>query len=803
MLKKNIAVLFLLFCSIASSEETISMKEQVVIDEYVKNVDIQDALGQLFMVGLPADFRTIHDKERESSDRLIGDFGLGMSIVYSHTYYDDNKKGYENSDYLLDVVTYNKKIKKRVEKSKLKLPLLIATDFEGIISPSINPTIKRGVIIPPPSLTLAASQNSDGIHGLGVIVGSELVSLGVDVLLGPVLDTHNVELSSKENNFKKDYMKSRNFSSTIEGVEKTAQPYLEGLKTSGILTFAKHFPSYGAVESNPHDFKEAIYDTSYYSLKNDIKPFIRLNNYIDGIMSSHVSIKDNGENIFSTFSKKIIHQIKMPDLVGKPIITDDLSSMGAIKKYISEHNKSNSDIAILAFDAGHDIFLFSHTKISDKNYNNSSETSIDELFKIKENLYNHILSSEDKIKQFRSSLKKVIYLKFNYLKSKDKNLTVDVFLKGFNDDSINEKETSDFISKVEQKTKNSIAFCKSQMCEPGFAALIVKKIAEKATISINNEDIDFSLLKDNIRDKKVVFSIHESYIDDLKNKLGHNFNSVEYISIPVDKSKIKMQEKKLTEFLKAADFLFYSVFSSTDNDVVERLINLKEKNKYKTKIIIFLHESPSVLTMRVLKNATVVGSFSTHPASFDAILRVLDGSLKPSPIENMPISLGKFHDVANTKWDNYEPKKEQEPKVNYETCVQKDIKIITADNEKYNVISEIKTELDRSNKDLISCKAELEVDYIKKYSKILIDNLYIISFFLFFVLFLMIFFILHLMKKSLSSNNYSGESFVLQIIKELSRVHMFLLSFMLAIISTTTFVLSFPVLLYSIFGCKK
>lgn len=751
MLKTYTTLLFLFFLSLAGAEENLTEEEKKLINAYVEKVDIHDALGQLFMVGLPADFRTINDKGREGADRLIGDFGLGMSIVYDYTYYDDNKKGYEDSDYLLDIVSYNKKVKKRSEKSKLKLPVLIATDFEGVISPSINPTIKRGVIVPPPSLTLSASQYSDGVHDLGVIVGSELVSLGVDILLGPVLDTHNVELSSKENNFKKDYMKSRNFSSTIEGVEKTAKPYLEGLKTSGILTFAKHFPSYGAVESNPHEFKEAIYDTSSYTLKNDVKPFIKLNKKIDGIMSSHVTIKDNGEKIFSTFSKKIIQQVKTSDFEEKIVITDDLSNMGAIKKYMTENNKSYADVAILAFDAGHDVFLFSHTKINDKNKKDLSKISVDDLFKIKEALYSHIFSSKENTQKFKNSLRKVVYLKFKYLKSKDKNLTVQNFLNGFVDDSINEKEVSNFVPNIEQKIKKSIIFCRDRSCSPGFSYNIINTLVDKATIVINDEGVDFSVFKDNMRDKKIVFAIHENYVGIFKSSLDYNFNNEDYVSLPIDKSKIKNQEITLSEYLKSADFLFYSVFSSTDNDIVERLIKIKEKNNYKAKIIVFLHESPSVLTMRVLTSATVVGSFSTHSASFDANLRLINGTLKPSAIENMPISLGKFHDVANTKWDNYESKNVQEPKVKYENCIQKDINLITTDNEKDAIIADIKSDLNKVQENINICK--LELDSYKK--NISLTNYFKDNWLWFTILFLALWFIFYGAIHRLSGSTYA------------------------------------------------
>ena len=111
----------------------------------------------------------------------------------------------------LSVIAFNNGIQEKAIRSKLSLPLLIASDFE---SPSFA-SIRNGLILPPSALSIAACQNAKLTNLNGELAGLQLRNIGVHIILGPVLDTYNVKQGNRST------LQDRCFASTPQGLVST------------------------------------------------------------------------------------------------------------------------------------------------------------------------------------------------------------------------------------------------------------------------------------------------------------------------------------------------------------------------------------------------------------------------------------------------------------------------------------------------------------------------------------------------------------------------------------------------------
>ncbi|GBU10194.1 beta N-acetyl-glucosaminidase [Gammaproteobacteria bacterium] len=180
-------------------------------------------------------------------------------------------------------------------------------------------------------------------YSIGVIIGIELISTGVDFSFTPVCD-----LDFKVNAAIGD----RAFDGNPNAVSSLVCALHNGLKSTGSIGIAKHFPGHGFVASDSH--LETPHDTRPFKVikNNDIVPFKALiEQKIEGIMPAHIIYTDFDNEHTAVSSEKWINYLKA-DLGFKGIVfSDDLDMEGA---------KSLGDAAYranLCFSAGVDILL--------------------------------------------------------------------------------------------------------------------------------------------------------------------------------------------------------------------------------------------------------------------------------------------------------------------------------------------------------------------------------------------------------------------------------------------------------------
>jgi beta-N-acetylhexosaminidase len=177
----------------------------------------------------------------------------------------------------------------------------------------------------------------------GWLMATELLSVGIDLSLAPVLDL-NKALNS--------VIGERAFHSSPQAVIKLAHAFVDGMNEAGMAATGKHFPGHGSVTldshyANPVDLRELDEIE-----KEDMLPFIeQIKGGIQAIMAAHILYPkvDALPASYSSFWLKDIlrHKLKFTGVV----LSDDLNMEGA------NISSDYSDRFIASREAGCDFVL--------------------------------------------------------------------------------------------------------------------------------------------------------------------------------------------------------------------------------------------------------------------------------------------------------------------------------------------------------------------------------------------------------------------------------------------------------------
>jgi beta-N-acetylhexosaminidase len=223
--------------------------------------------------------------------------------------------------------------------------LLIAADHEG----GRVQRFREGFTRIPPMAAIGHVFDSNPAladnlaHAAGVVIGSELLSAGVDFSFTPVLD---VDFGSSS------VIGDRAFHSDPEVVERLAVQLVRGLAAVGVAAVGKHFPGHGFVRADSHTAVPVDEREMADIAAKDLLPYRGLIAAgLAGVMPAHV-IYPKVDPRPAGFSPVWLKDILRRDLAFDGMIfSDDLSMEGA---------SVAGDVvarARAAFDAGCDMVL--------------------------------------------------------------------------------------------------------------------------------------------------------------------------------------------------------------------------------------------------------------------------------------------------------------------------------------------------------------------------------------------------------------------------------------------------------------
>lgn len=220
------------------------------------------------------------------------------------------------------------------------LPLFIIQDMEASLAKQLESSGSSDVM----GLDLIPDHRLIGT--LGESVGNFMKSLGVNMLLTPVV--------SVDANIRNKLMGGAGYINPRE-LARRGFSFVQGLRSVGIMTCAKHFPSEGNLNVDPHIALPVMYYSRETLDAGELDLFKELiKNGIDGIMTSHIYIPAFDETITKPASllPEVVTELLQTELgYSGLIITDELEIRTKTLKYTS------ADFIIAAFDAGNDLIL--------------------------------------------------------------------------------------------------------------------------------------------------------------------------------------------------------------------------------------------------------------------------------------------------------------------------------------------------------------------------------------------------------------------------------------------------------------
>mgnify|MGYP001156994954 FL=1 len=245
------------------------------------------------------------------------------------------ERNFKSRDQIKDLCANIREVKKEI---------LIAVDHEGGRVQRFKNDFTH--IPPMQSIGNIAKSNHDKAiklaNDIGWLIASELISCGVDISFTPVLDL-DIDMSTIIGN--------RAFSDDPQIVIDLAESLILGMQDAGMVATGKHFPGHGGVKEDSH-IQTPIDSRELDELfKEDLKPYVILQNLLGGVMSAHLTFPkvDNNAVSFSYFWLTTIlrQQLGFEGVV----FSDDLSMKGA------DVAGNYSDKAQKALDAGCDMLL--------------------------------------------------------------------------------------------------------------------------------------------------------------------------------------------------------------------------------------------------------------------------------------------------------------------------------------------------------------------------------------------------------------------------------------------------------------
>jgi beta-N-acetylhexosaminidase len=243
---------------------------------------VEQKVGQLFLVtfvGSDASPGT------DIAKLIRQDYVGGVVLLAS------NSNFYNDTDTPRQLADLSNALQTLAMDSGAKVPLFIGLDHEGDAYPYTRVT--NGTTPLPNAMAIGATWDPANARDVGQIVGRELAAMGVNLLLGPVVDVLNNPLPSGQGD-----IGTRTFGGDPWWVGQMGRAYIEGVHQGSngrVATVAKHFPGHGGSDRLP-DEEVATVDKSLQELRRiELAPFFAVTRQdsspeavTDALMSSHI-----------------------------------------------------------------------------------------------------------------------------------------------------------------------------------------------------------------------------------------------------------------------------------------------------------------------------------------------------------------------------------------------------------------------------------------------------------------------------------------------------------------------------------
>lgn len=306
-----------------NSIEEISNEEsnESSVDEISKKISemsLDEKIGQMLMVGIDG---TEVDEEFKN---FASEYKFGTVILFGQNITD--------AEQLVELTN-------SIKSTSGDIPYIIGMDEEG----GLVTRVPDDVLSMPSALTIAGSEDTEYCYNAGYQIGTQITSFGLHTGFCPVLDIW----SNPDNTV----IGNRAYGKTSDDVCTYGIADMLGLKASGAIPVAKHFPGHGDTETDSHYGLPLVTKTKEELWQSELLPFkSAIENGVPMIMAAHILCIELDSQYPASMSKSVITDLLRDEMgFDGVVITDDMT-MGAITD-----NYSFGEAAVLSINAGCDI----------------------------------------------------------------------------------------------------------------------------------------------------------------------------------------------------------------------------------------------------------------------------------------------------------------------------------------------------------------------------------------------------------------------------------------------------------------
>ena len=346
-----------------SPSEATSQAEAKLVATQLADMSPAEKVGQLVLVAF---YGTTPDPLRDVND-LIREQHIGGVVLQRTNNVFSNR---DNPDLPNDIAGITAALQ-RTALDAGGVPLFIAVDHEG----DSMSHLREGFTPLPNQMAIGATWDRAAAKTAGDIAGRELAAVGVNMLLGPVLDVLALPRSDSQGD-----LGTRVFGGDPYWVGEMGQAYIEGVYDGSggkVLTIAKHFPGHGNSDRLP-DQEVAVVSQGIEDLKKiELPPFAAVTvasvlpgrGVADGLMTSHIQYRGLQGNLRSvtrplSFDRDGLQLLlNLPDEPFGPwrqrggLLVSDSLGVKAVRRYFdpSDQTFPHREVARSALVAGNDV----------------------------------------------------------------------------------------------------------------------------------------------------------------------------------------------------------------------------------------------------------------------------------------------------------------------------------------------------------------------------------------------------------------------------------------------------------------
>lgn len=291
--------------------DSVSARYEILADSLLSAMSPEQKVGQLFMPAIFAssDTWTVSKVREYAEEMFVG----GLVLL----------KG--DSIGALE-------ISKTLNRHSLISPF-IAIDAENGLAMRLKDMPKY----PPMSKLSAVSEGA--MFDYGAEIASECHTVGINMILGPVLDISTP----------KGVMRNRSLGADPVIVSDLGIAYSMGLESGGVISVAKHFPGHGSVSMDSHLGLPVVSRSLNMLDSVDLMPFRRyINSGRSAIMVGHLAVPAVDPDMLpAAVSPAVITDLLRSDMGFDGLVLTDALNMAGAKGYGAD----------MAFKAGSDIIL--------------------------------------------------------------------------------------------------------------------------------------------------------------------------------------------------------------------------------------------------------------------------------------------------------------------------------------------------------------------------------------------------------------------------------------------------------------